>query len=66
MSEPVVGHNAPIKFEVTSPEERRKKPPPRGMTVDEVQRFLDQPIQGVGSFRGAADAPAEEQEASDV
>jgi hypothetical protein len=60
MSEPQGGYNAPIQFEVTTPEERRKKPPARGMTVDEVQRFLDQPIQGVGSFRGVRDATEEE------
>jgi hypothetical protein len=58
MSEPQGGYNAPIQFTVTPPGE--KKPPPRGMTVDEVQRFLDQPIEGVGSFRGVRDATQEE------
>lgn len=59
MSESPGGYNAPIKFQVTTPEERRKKPPARGMTPDEVQRFLDQPIRGVGSFQGAPDATEE-------
>lgn len=56
--EGVYGHNAPIQFTVTLPGE--KKPPSRGMTPDELQRFLDQPIEGVGSFRGARDATEEE------
>ena len=56
--EPKGGYNAPIEFTVTLPGE--KKPPARGMTPDEVQRFLDQPIQGVGSFRGVRDATEEE------
>lgn len=58
MSEPTAGHSAPIQFTVTEP--GKKPPPSRGMTPDEVQRFLDQPIQGVGSFRGVRDATEEE------
>lgn len=58
MSEPKGGYNAPIEFTVTPPE--KKPPPSRGMTPDEVQRFLDQPIPGVGSFRGVRDATEEE------
>jgi hypothetical protein len=58
MSEPQGGYNAPIQFEVTTPEERAKKPPARGMNPAEVQAFLDKPIQGLGSFRGVPDAPA--------
>lgn len=56
--EPQGGYNAPIQFTVTEP--GKKPPPARGMTVDEVQRFLDQPIDGVGSFRGVRDATEEE------
>ena len=58
MSEAQGGYNAPIQFTVTPPD--KKPPPDRGMSPDEVQRFLDQPIQGVGSFRGARDATEEE------
>lgn len=66
MSKPdeVVGHNAPIEFQVKTPEQvaRARQNPARGMTQDEVQQFLDKPIEGLGSFRGVPDA---EQEATE-